>query len=123
MPAERSVCDDGGRKARDEAVFRPSRPNCVFHGSRSPIPRDAGQLVHANRMARAAHLRHNARPQESTGSCGLARRNRRRGNAGVGCVALVDTTKVRSDNTRLMSAEGYPSGQRGQTVNLLAMPS
>ena len=35
----------------------------------------------------------------------------------------VDTPCVKSDNTRLVSAEGYPSGQRGQTVNLLAMPS
>ena len=27
------------------------------------------------------------------------------------------------DNSRLVSAEGYSSGQRGQTVNLLAMPT
>ena len=35
----------------------------------------------------------------------------------------VDTPGVCQDNSRLLSAEGYPSGQRGQTVNLLAMPS
>ena len=35
----------------------------------------------------------------------------------------VDTVLSRLDNGRLVSAEGYPSGQRGQTVNLLAMPS
>src|SRR6516165_8892057 len=35
----------------------------------------------------------------------------------------VDTPGVSQDNSRLLSAEGYPSGQRGQTVNLLAMPS
>jgi hypothetical protein len=38
-------------------------------------------------------------------------------------VRSVDTSGGRSDNTRLVFAEGYPSGQRGQTVNLLAMPS
>jgi len=27
--------------------------DCVFHGSRSPIPRDAGQLVHAIPVARS----------------------------------------------------------------------
>src|SRR5690606_3264419 len=32
----------------------------------------------------------------------------------------VDTPRARPENTPLMSAEGYPSGQRGQTVNLLA---
>src|SRR5262245_52934803 len=31
----------------------------------------------------------------------------------------VDTPGVSQDNSRLLSAEGYPSGQRGQTVNLL----
>ncbi len=36
---------------------------------------------------------------------------------------LVDSAVPTTDNTRLASAEGYPSGQRGQTVNLLAMPS
>ncbi len=35
----------------------------------------------------------------------------------------VDSAVPTTDNTRLASAEGYPSGQRGQTVNLLAMPS
>ncbi len=35
----------------------------------------------------------------------------------------VDTLEANTDNTPLVSAEGYPSGQRGQTVNLLAMPS
>src|SRR5690554_900076 len=32
----------------------------------------------------------------------------------------VDTPHTRPENTPLTSAEGYPSGQRGQTVNLLA---
>ncbi len=35
----------------------------------------------------------------------------------------VDSAGPTTDNSRLASAEGYPSGQRGQTVNLLAMPS
>ena len=35
----------------------------------------------------------------------------------------VDTQAGRLDNSRLVSAEGYSSGQRGQTVNLLAMPT
>ena len=54
--------------------------------------------------------------------CGLVR-----GSLGAILVPIftlsVDTPKPRSDNRRLGSAEGYPSGQRGQTVNLLAMPS
>ena len=32
----------------------------------------------------------------------------------------VDRRTGRLDNSRLVSAEGYSSGQRGQTVNLLA---
>jgi hypothetical protein len=35
----------------------------------------------------------------------------------------VDSRSDQLDNTRLVSAEGYSSGQRGQTVNLLAMPT
>ena len=35
----------------------------------------------------------------------------------------VDSRVYRLDNSRLVSAEGYSSGQRGQTVNLLAMPT
>ena len=34
----------------------------------------------------------------------------------------IDNEKLKHDNARLRS-EGFPSGQRGQTVNLLAQPS
>ncbi len=36
---------------------------------------------------------------------------------------VVDSRLGQLDNARLVSAEGYSSGQRGQTVNLLAMPT
>ncbi len=35
----------------------------------------------------------------------------------------IDSLAIRLDNSRLVLAEGYSSGQRGQTVNLLAMPT
>ncbi len=35
----------------------------------------------------------------------------------------VDMAMFGPENSRLGFTEGYPSGQRGQTVNLLAMPS
>ena len=35
----------------------------------------------------------------------------------------IDTKLIRLDNTPLVLGEGYSSGQRGQTVNLLAMPT
>jgi hypothetical protein len=35
----------------------------------------------------------------------------------------IDTLTRGLDNARLVLEEGYSSGQRGQTVNLLAMPT
>ena len=40
------------------------------------------------------------------------------------CFAIcVDTPKVLQDNSGLAFLEGFPSGQRDQTVNLTAQPS
>ena len=40
--------------------------------------------------------------------------------AGARCI---DNRRRITQNVRLTSSEGFPSGQRGQTVNLLAQPS
>ena len=39
------------------------------------------------------------------------------------CIFLIDTFRLSYDNFRLAVLEGYPSGQREQTVNLPALPS
>src|SRR5690554_5478916 len=74
---------------------------------RAPVRRQVTQ-----RLARRLAARYPLRPRRVRGCSCNARRTASR--------SPVDTPRARPENTPLMSAEGYPSGQRGQTVNLLA---
>ncbi len=61
----------------------------------------------------AIHQRHRNPAPKASGN--FARRD-------IKCTQAFDTVQLIIHNARLRS-EGFPSGQRGQTVNLLAQPS